>query len=110
MCDGDSEIGAGEVRQDREVHSDDLSAGIEYRTTRPSMSCLCVIDQAIGANNAKVPLRHQGSDQLSSTKLLHETLRIVPGCLCDLFERTLVYTCKDPFDSGGISNQDDRAT
>ena len=46
----------------------------------PTMSRLCVVDQSIGANDAKVALRHQRSDQLSACKLLHKTFRVVPRC------------------------------
>lgn len=73
------------------------------------MSCLCIVDQSIGANDAKVALRYQRSDQLSSRKLLHKTFGGVPRCLGDLFERRLIDTCKDPFDSRWVSDQDDRA-
>ena len=73
------------------------------------MSCLRVIDQSIRANDAKVALRHQRSDQLSACKLLHKTFRGVPRCPGDLLERGFVDTCKNPFDSRRVSDQDDRA-
>ena len=73
------------------------------------MSSLCVVDQSVGANDAKVALGHQWPDQLSAGKLLHQTFRGVPSCSGDLFERGLVDTCKNPFDSRGVSDQDDRA-
>ena len=73
------------------------------------MSCLRVVDQSIWAYDAKVALRHERSDQLSSCKFLHKTFRGVPRCAGDLFQRGLVDPGKDPFDSRGISDQDDRA-
>ncbi len=73
------------------------------------MSCLCVVDQPIGAHNAQVALRHQRPDELSFRQLLHQPFRVIADCLCDLFERRLVDTGQNAFDSGGISDQDDRA-
>ena len=73
------------------------------------MSCLCVVDQLIGADNAEVTLGHQRSDQLSSSELSHEILRVVPGRLRDPFERGFVDTSQNSFDCRGVADQDDRA-
>src|SRR5579863_317240 len=105
---GDGEIRARKSSQDGEVHPDHLSAGVEYRPTGPAGSCLRVVDQSIRANNAKMTLGYQRPDQLSPCKLLHKTLRVVPDCLCDPFDRRLVEARKNPFDSRGVTNQDDR--
>ncbi len=73
------------------------------------MGGLCVVDQAIGSDDTEVALRHQRADQFPSSQLLHEPFRIVANRLCDLFERPLIDTRQDPFDSGGIADQNNGA-
>ena len=53
---------------------DDDPGAVEGRPPGTARSCLRVVDQSIGPDNAKMPLRHQRPDQLSSPEFLHEAL------------------------------------
>src|SRR5262249_37148593 len=109
MGNRDREIRAREAREDREVHSDDFSTGIEYRSAGPARGCLRVVDELIGAGHAKMTLRDQRSNELSSCKFLHQFLGVVAGRLSYLVERRLVDPRQDPLDAGGVTDQHDWA-